>query len=79
VCVCVCVCACVAGQNGLFVFPLNADGTVVDEPEQLHADTLNRLDGMTRDCVGNLYVTAPAAGKVFALDGETHEILAECT
>ena len=46
----------VGGINGLFKFPLNRKGEVIDEPVRI--DTLNEgIDGMSRDCAGNIYVT----------------------
>jgi sugar lactone lactonase YvrE len=65
----------VGGTNGLFKFPLHQNGVVQDTPVQVAANTISEgVDGMSRDCAGNIYVVAD--GKVHILDGIADTILA---
>ena len=63
------------GLNGLYVFPVSCSGAVTDTPVQLHAEEIpSGVDGMVRDCAGNVYVVA--GGVVHVLERDTAEILA---
>lgn len=45
------------GTNGLYKFKLAADGSVIDEPKAIGAIAKN-VDGLSKDCAGNIVVTA---------------------
>jgi sugar lactone lactonase YvrE len=65
----------VGGTNGLFKYTLNYLGEVQDTPVQVAADVISEgVDGMSRDCGGNIYVVAN--GKVHILNGFTDSVLA---
>lgn len=46
----------VAGTNGVFAYPVNADGSV-GAGSQVNGIFGGGFDGMTKDCAGNLYLT----------------------
>ncbi len=60
----------VGGTNGLYKFALNDDGTVIDNPISVSPGMISSgVDGMGKDCAGNIYVTA--SGSVHILENET--------
>ena len=60
------------GTNGLFKFSFDKDGNIIDEPTRIPAIE-GGVDGMSRDCAGNLYVTHHKQVLVFAK--ETDEVI----
>ena len=62
-------------KNGLFKYAINPDGSVKDAPQQIAKQKIPAwVDGMSRDCAGNIYVTAE--GKVHVLAAKTDKVLA---
>ncbi|MDF3070436.1 MAG: Gluconolactonase [Polyangiaceae bacterium] len=47
----------IGGTNGLFKYPLNADGSVGTEKRIIAGEISGGVDGMTKDCAGHIYVT----------------------
>jgi sugar lactone lactonase YvrE len=65
----------VGGTNGLFKFSLRSNGKVRDTPVQVAADTIYEgVDGMSRDCAGNIYIVA--GGMIHILDSSSDTVLA---
>ncbi|HEY7774619.1 MAG TPA: SMP-30/gluconolactonase/LRE family protein [Marinagarivorans sp.] len=60
------------GTNGLFKFSFDSNGKVIDEALQISA-VEGGIDGMSRDCAGNLYVTNHK--QVLVLANGTEELL----
>lgn len=60
------------GTNGLFKFAFDSQGNIIDEPTRIPAIE-GGVDGMSRDCAGNLYVTHHKQVLVFAKD--TDEVI----
>lgn len=65
----------VGGLNGLFAFRLRRDGTVIDQPRPVQPQTITEVDGLSKDCAGNLYVTAENS-RVVVLAARTEHVLA---
>ena len=65
----------VGGTNGLFKFVVRSNGSVIDEATPVAAASITGgVDGMSRDCAGNLYVVAN--GALYILDGRSEAVLA---
>ncbi len=64
----------VGGVNGLFVWNLDGDGAPGSSSTAVRPDLITGgVDGMSRDCAGNLYVAAD--GKLVVLDGTDFDLL----
>jgi len=64
----------VGGTNGLYKFNVNADGSIVDDGIRIQAGRIySDVDGMSKDCAGNIYVVAQ--NTVFILEAETDNVL----
>jgi gluconolactonase len=65
----------VGGTNGLYKFNVNADGSIVGDGTRIQAGRIySGVDGMSKDCAGNIYVVAQ--NTVFILEAETDNVLA---
>ncbi|MBX2857394.1 MAG: SMP-30/gluconolactonase/LRE family protein [Cellvibrionaceae bacterium] len=63
------------GVNGMFKYALKPDGSVIDKPQPVAKAAIPEgVDGMSRDCAGNLYVTA--ADKLHILAAYSDKVLA---
>lgn len=67
----------VGGQNGLFRYEISASGDVKVPGENLSSPDLKKdagIDGLGRDCSGNIYVTVHSEKKVVILNSEGHQV-----
>lgn len=67
----------VGGENGLFRYELLEDGNVQLPGQNLSSPDLKAdagIDGLGRDCSGNIYVTVHAEKKVVILNSEGHQV-----
>lgn len=64
----------VGGANGLYKFNVNVDGSIVDDGARIQAASIySDVDGMSKDCAGNIYIVAQ--NKIFVLEAETDRVI----
>lgn len=64
----------VGGVNGLYSFELDTSGAPSETSQRIRDDIIpGNVDGLSRDCAGNLYITA--GGKLIVLAGDNYALL----